>query len=146
MVKADKKGAEQVAYGLLILGLLGVGGYAFWYFVIRKDQVQADLDKLKSSGVVPTFTDSQAQGFADALDNLLDAYFIKDSDVMDIWARCVNLADVLLIISKYGTHFHFAVNYIGNYTLPEFMNLKLSKSTINEINSGFQLRSINYRF
>lgn len=146
MVKVDKQTAEQVAYGLLILGLLGAGGWAFWYFVIRKDQVQADLDKLKNSGIVPTFTDSQAQGFADTLDNLLDAYFINDAAVMDIFSRCVNLADVLLIISKYGTHFHFAVNYIGNYTLPEFMRLKLSQSTLSEINSGFQVRNINYKF
>jgi len=145
-IKADKETAVMVGYGLLIATLIGAAGYGIWYFFIRSSDVNKDLDKLKNQGMLPTINDSQAQGYADVLDSLLDTPFIQMSSVFDVFNRCANLADVLLIISKYGTHFHFSISYVGNYTLPEFIRLRLSQTNIDIINTGLAAKNINYRF
>lgn len=145
---AKKIKAGATKYGVYIAAGLAliVGGVAVYYIFFKKDTVAADLDKLKAQGVIPTFSDSQAKGYADQLDDLLDAYFIKDDAIMSIFGRCVNLADVLLIVSQYGSRFHFAVNYVGEFTLPEFISKRLSQSTIDAINTGLSAKNINYKF
>lgn len=142
----NKLAEKALTWGGIIVG----GTILLWgiyeIFIKKKDVVTADLANLKSQGIVPTITETAAQGYADSLDTEIDSTLVSMTSILDIFNHCANLPDVLLIIQKYGTHFHFGFPYIGDFSLPQFIHERLNANQIAQINSLFQNKNINYTF
>jgi len=144
-VKLNDKQVSFVTWAGIVIVASGLT-YAIYKIFFQKSTVDSTLDDLKGQGKYPTINDSQALSYADQLDNELDSVFVSESDVYGVFSSLQNLSDVLLVISKYGKRLHFSYNYFGDYSLPEYINLRLSSSEIGQINSILSSKNINYRF
>lgn len=120
----------------------------------QKDEVKETSDDLvtlnSSSATKQSISKSQAESYANSLQQLMDGYGSDEQQIKDIWYHVKNDADVLAIIKAFGIR-TISSGYLNpepdfKGTLPAALRSELSSYWIDKINEIFKNKKIKYRF
>jgi hypothetical protein len=167
------KGLPDWARGLTIVGGIGILFYIGYTAVrrVRKvaelgkdleesDTAQKDLEELKRKGVIPSISNTQVQNVINSLVEAMNGCGTDEGLVYAQFEKLNNLADVQLLISKWGVQYYrpCAVEQPISYSLylanpkkfggnlSTWLNYDLSKSEIKKINDILAKKNINFKF
>lgn len=133
---------------LLKSGLLGAGeGSGAALATAAANQLQV----LAASGNGPTISAVQAEGFASSLRTAFDDCGTDTDTVNSVFASINNTADVLLLVSTYGTRAYkgcFDGDWFSDhaYNLSEALTSELSGSDLSTLNNNLSAKGIDYKF
>lgn len=116
------------------------------------DKASVELQELAKQGIYPTFSNTQAEAYAGELRSAFNDCGTDEDSVMSVMNAIQNQADIVQLVSVYGTRGYKGCfdsgNYFSdvNYNLAEAMTSELSSSYIAAINSGFAAKGISFKF
>lgn len=112
--------------------------------------VNKDLDNLITSGKGPTLSKTQITQYANQLQSAMDGYGTDNAKILNIFNNVKNDADVLAIISAYGTRklssgtWNPEPNFEG--TLGGALVNEQSNTEISKLNTLLSKKGIKHRF
>lgn len=152
-------GFKDLAPGAQSAIILGGVGFAAYYLLFKNktgsgglpNQALSALQQLAAQGVYPSFSAAQAEGYAATLRTAFDDCGTDNSAVTSVMNAIQNQADILLLVSTYGTRGYkgcFDGDYFSNheYNLSEAITSELSASDIDTINNQFSAKGIDFKF
>lgn len=145
-MKLDKNQTTVLTWAGIItaLGLLSWGAYELFF---KKSIVDSELEKLRAKGLKPTITETNAQSIANNIDDELTNSLSYDiTRILDLFNQISNLTDLFMVISKFGNRIRFSHLCYGSFSLPEYLNCRLSTKDLSLINDLLQSKNINYKF
>jgi hypothetical protein len=102
--------------------------------------LENELNKLKSRGINPTISDSQASSYADYIEATNKSWNTNEDEIVNIFKVLKNNADLILLKIKFGTRRpQFETIYVG---LSAFLRADLNNNYIQEINNILQSKNI----
>ncbi len=109
--------------------------------------VKDDLNSMISQGIKPSYTDSYFDGWAAELIAAFDGCGTDLPPVFRVFSNMKNEADILKLLSIYGTRPYSACGWGTNsFSLPRAISDELDASEVAKINAMFASKGIQYRF
>ncbi|WP_222166851.1 hypothetical protein [Edaphocola aurantiacus] len=113
-------------------------------------EVKNELKDLEAQGQKPTYTISQFKVMCDKLWQAMDGMGTDEDAIYDVFGMMKNDADVLMLISTYGTRdiddADALWKNVKSLTLTQALASDMDRSEIGKINSILATKQINYRF
>jgi hypothetical protein len=158
-----------------IVVVIGVSGIALLTYSVYKnlkakkerdeankqaEQAKLEFKELKKTGIVPTYSASQYEGFAQKLVQAMDSCGTSESSIYSVFQSMKNKADVLSLITAFSVRYYTpcsATNpisyaqYIFNNkafggSLATWLEYDLTNSEIAKINKILEEKNIDYKF
>jgi len=142
LLKGFKSIGDGLGSGSSIFGGGTGGGLGAGTFDLPTDTLQAELDKYKKYGWLPTISESQASEMADVIYQEDLSWNTNEEEVKNVFRKLRREPDVLLLKLKFGTRRPmWGVSYMG---LSAFLRANMSNeiAEINQILSKKGLKPI----
>lgn len=108
------------------------GGLGAGVFDLPTDPLQAELDRYKKNGFLPTISESQASSYADIIYQENLSFNTNEDAIYDVFRKLRREPDLILLKLKFGTRRpQFETAYMG---LAAFLRADLSDSEMAEVN------------
>lgn len=161
---------QPAAVKVIAVAGLALGGYLIYRHFKRaadeKDATKAaqdaanELAALQNQGVNPTYSDSQFQGFVDALVQAMNGCGSDENAIYQVFGYMRNDADIRKLITTFGIRYiepcwiseadAYAVWLFNDKAyggeLASWLNFDLDSSEIGKVNSILRNNGVNYQF
>lgn len=109
-----------------------------------------DLKFAINQGIRPNYQNSQYEAWASALQSAFDGCGTDTGTVFSIFEQLQNQADLLKLISTYGTRkYNRCIGWLtgsNSYSLSQAITSELSQNNIDTLNNILDKKNINYKF
>lgn len=142
----------KIIGGIIVLIVLGIVLKRLFNSLAEKvdlvtttTQGKTEVESLIAGGMLPTYSDTEYESFADMLFIAFDGNGTDDSAVEDVFSKMENKVDVLKLILAYGTK---VLESWGMDEDPKNLPMTMVSEgvDIEEINSLFMLKGVDYTF
>ena len=109
-----------------------------------------DLKDLKARGILPNFSDTQYEVWAEQLHQAMKYTFTDEDAVFRVFNYLKNDADVMKVIEVYGVRPEIGTTFVDwfdtDLTLAQQLQSAMNDDEIAKINNGFRAKGIKFRF
>ena len=132
---------KKFTSGQTIFGGGTGGGLGAGVFDLPTDTLQAELDKYKKYGWLPTISESQASSYADTIYQENMSLNTNEDAIFEVFKKLRREPDLLLLKLKFGTRRpQFGTSYMG---LAAFLRADLSDSEMEEVNRILKSKALS---
>lgn len=156
--------------GILITVIVGGAAYLFYRNYKKKQELlqantqgtlaNQELSVLESQGIHPSYSDSQYEGYAQALVQAMNGCGTDEDAIYSVFRDMQNKADVLKLIAVFGVRFYqpcwitqadaYAIWLINDQSygggISTWLSYDLSSGEIGNINTILSSKGIDFKF
>jgi len=104
---------------------------------------------LQQGGQIPTYSESQFNGWADSLYTAMDGFGTDEDTIKSVFHYMQNKADVLKLIKSFGIRKRVYNAFVvagDDLNLNQWLTEEVTTETLAEINNELKTKNINYTF